>query len=93
MAAWAFNSLIAMCGLSIGIFIDFFSAFHEKADSCQEVGVVFQNDFPGFVQNPVERPTISEIHPNGELAPLKILFEVLRIVLLFCMAGLLFFVP
>src|SRR6516225_11295865 len=29
---------------------------------------LFQNDFPGFIQNTVERPTISQIHTNGELA-------------------------
>src|SRR5215475_10672512 len=32
---------------------------------------LFQNDFPGFIQNAVERPAISEIHTNGELAPFE----------------------
>jgi hypothetical protein len=38
------------------------------------MGVVYKtedNDFAGFIQNAVERPAISKIQTNGELAPFE----------------------
>jgi len=53
---------------------------------------VLQNNFSRFIQNAVRTGAISQIQPNGE-PPLENVFPLVRIVLIFCIAGLLFFVP
>src|SRR5262245_53325143 len=44
------------------------SLLHRFGCRCE---FIFQDHSPGFLQNTVERPAISEIHTNSELAPLE----------------------
>ncbi len=53
--------------------------------------LVLQNNFSCFIQNAVRTGAVSQIQSNGRL-PLENVFPLVRIVLIFCIAGLLFIV-